>query len=42
MTIMSQSLYDQLTEKPKLLGFKDFKLDIRAAGGSTVPYSGYI
>ena len=42
MTTMSQSLYDQLTEKPKLLGFEDFKLDIRAAGGSTVPYSGYI
>lgn len=42
MTTMSQSFYDSMSEKPELLSFSTFKLDIRAAGGTQVPYSGYI
>ena len=42
MTTLSQSFYDSMHKKPELLSFDTFKLDIRVAGGTQVPYSGYI
>ena len=42
MTTMSRSFYESLCNKPELLSFDTFKLDVRAAGGTQVPYSGYI
>ena len=42
MTTMSRSFYESLCDKPELLSFDTFKLDVRAAGGTQVPYSGYI
>ena len=42
MTTLSQSFYDSMHDKPELLSLDTFKLDIRAAGGTQVPYSGCI
>ena len=42
MTTMSRSFYECLCDKPELLSFDTFKLDVRAAGGTQVLYSGYI
>ena len=40
-TITEESL-DQLDPRPKLRSMDDFGLDIRAAGGHSIPYKGYV
>ena len=41
ITTICQEFYDKMEPKPKLLDMSDFKLNIKGASGSKIPYSGY-
>ena len=42
VTTLSEEFYHSLTPLPTLLSLDDFNLSVHAAGGHTLPYSGYI
>ena len=42
VTTISEDFYQSLTPLPTLLSLDDFNLSVQAAGGHTLPYSGYI
>lgn len=42
VTTMSQSVYENMPVKPEILSLDTLQLEIKAAGGTTLPYSGYI
>jgi hypothetical protein len=42
VSVITENFYTKMTPKPELMSLKEFDLELKAANGTNIPYSGYI